>query len=128
MLVVDDLRLVPTPTPRLTELASSTTNGVGVLNKLLMGSTGRLGTRRGCLMGVKRGCEEVDAAVERKIWPSSSSSGIVCGFEVLNGLDCCEKGGDLYGECSISSLSGILVMRGKSGRFLRGEGERVGES
>jgi len=65
VLVVDDLRLVPTPT-RLTEVASPTTNGVGVLDKLLMGSTWRLRTRRGCLMGVKRGCEEVDAAVERK--------------------------------------------------------------
>lgn len=112
---------------RLTDVASPTMSGVDVPDKLTIGSTGRLGTRRGCFTGVRRGCGKVDAAVDRKIWPSSSSYVRVCGFELKNVLQFWEKG-DLYGEFDISLLSGILPLRGKSGRFLRGEGERVGES
>ena len=81
-----------------------------------------LGTRRGYLSGVSGSCGG-DAAVERKMFPSSSSTEIVCGWIMKRALRGGTRGGDLLkGEKVISSLSGILVLRGKRGGFLRGDG------
>jgi hypothetical protein len=61
-----------------------------------------------CLTGVLRGCEdevkkdvkESDAADERKIEPSSSSTGIGCGILVKKGFEACACAVDLQGDCN----------------------------
>lgn len=63
-----------------------------------------------CLTGVFRGWEdeeekkdvrESDAAVERKIEPSSSSTEMGCGMLVENGLKACACATDLQGDCDM---------------------------